>query len=55
MCDLPLPKDILIGAMVRSGEEAKIVRGHTELRAGDHIIIFGRPNTLAAVKSVFFQ
>jgi trk system potassium uptake protein TrkA len=53
VCDLPLPKDILIGAMVRQGEEARIVRGRTELRAGDHIIIFGRPNTLAAVKSVF--
>jgi trk system potassium uptake protein len=53
VADLPLPKDILIGAMVRPGEEARIVRGWTELRGGDHVVIFGRPDTLAAVKSVF--
>jgi trk system potassium uptake protein TrkA len=55
VADLPLPKDILIGAVVRPGEEARIVRGRTELRAGDHVVIFGRPNTLAVVKSVFVQ
>lgn len=50
---LPLPKDILIGAMVRQGQEAQIVRGWTELQSGDHVVVFGRPNTLAVVKSVF--
>ena len=39
--------------VVRAGEQAKIVRGRTELRAGDHIIVFGRPNALAAVRPVF--
>ncbi len=53
VADLPLPKDILIGAMVRQGQEARIVRGRTELRAGDHVVVFGRPNTLAVVKPVF--
>ena len=53
VADLPLPKNILIGAVVRSGEQARIVRGRTELRAGDHIIVFGRPNALAAVRPVF--
>lgn len=53
VADLPLPKNILIGAVVRAGEPAKIVRGHTELLAGDHIIVFGRPNALAAVRPVF--
>lgn len=53
VADLPLPKNILIGAVVRAGEQAKIVRGHTELRAGDHIIVFGRPNALAAVRPIF--
>ena len=53
VADLPLPKDILIGAMVRPGEEAQIVRGWTELQAGDHVVVFGRPNTLAVVKPIF--
>lgn len=53
VADLPLPKDILIGAMVRAGQEAQIVRGWTELQAGDHVVVFGRPNTLNVVKSVF--
>lgn len=53
VADLPLPKNILIGAVVRGGKEAAIVRGRTELKAGDHIIVFGRPNALAAVRPVF--
>ncbi len=53
VADLPLPKDILIGAVVRAGEQARIVRGRTELLAGDHIIVFGRPDALANVRSVF--
>lgn len=53
VADLPLPKNILIGAVVRDGGEALIARGRTELRAGDHLIVFGRPNALAAVKPVF--
>lgn len=53
VADLPLPKNILIGAVVRAGQTASIVRGRTELRAGDHIIVFGRPNALATVRPVF--
>ncbi|MEM7273824.1 MAG: Trk system potassium transporter TrkA [Actinomycetota bacterium] len=53
VADLPLPKNILIGAVVREGAGASIVRGRTELRAGDHLIIFGRPNALAAVRPIF--
>ncbi len=53
VADLPLPKNILIGAVVRAGQNASIVRGRTELRAGDHIIVFGRPNALAAVRPIF--
>ncbi len=50
---LPLPKNILIGAVVRPGEGATIVRGRTQLQAGDHIIMFGRPNALASVRPLF--
>ncbi|MEM7325655.1 MAG: Trk system potassium transporter TrkA [Actinomycetota bacterium] len=53
VADLPLPKNILIGAVVRDGGEAQIARGRTELRAGDHLIVFGRPNALTAVKPIF--
>ncbi len=53
VADLPLPKNILIGAVVRAGQEAQIVRGRTELLAGDHIIVFGRPNALATVRPIF--
>ncbi len=53
VADLPLPKNILIGAVVRADNRAQIVRGRTELQAGDHIIVFGRPNALAAVRPLF--
>lgn len=53
VADLPLPKNILIGAVVRDRVETQIARGWTELRAGDHLIVFGRPNALAAVKPIF--
>ena len=53
VADLPLPKNILIGAVTRSGQPAKIARGRTELLAGDHIIVFGRPTALASVRPVF--
>lgn len=55
VADLPLPKDILIGAMVRAGQEARIVRGRTQLEAGDHVVVFGRPDRLAVVKPIFVQ
>ena len=53
VADLPLPKNILIGAVFREGEEPTIARGRTRLRADDHIIVFGRPNALSAVRSLF--
>lgn len=53
VADLHLPRDILIGALTRRGEEAQIVRGYTELLAGDHIIVFGRPHAISAAKPIF--
>jgi trk system potassium uptake protein TrkA len=53
VADLHLPRDILIGAVTRPDAPAEIVRGTTELRAGDHIVVFGRPRAISAAKPIF--
>ena len=53
VADLHLPRDILIGALTRRGSEAQIVRGYTELQAGDHIVVFGRPHAISTAKPIF--
>lgn len=53
VADLHLPRDILIGALTRRDAPAEIVRGTTELRAGDHIVVFGRPRAISAAKPIF--
>ncbi len=49
--DLELPKDCLIGAIVRDGK-AQIGRGRSELRARDHVVVFVRPENVDAVRAV---
>lgn len=51
--ELHLPHNILVGAVISPGQEAEIVRGKTILRAGDHIVVFARPDDLAAAKTFF--
>lgn len=51
--DLHLPHNILIGAVIPPNAPAEIVRGKTELNAGDHIVVFGRPQAISAAKSIF--
>ncbi len=51
--DLHLPRDILIGAVIREDHPAQIVRGSTELRGGDRVVVFGRPNDLGSVREFF--
>lgn len=53
VADLHLPHDILIGAVSRSDAPAEIVRGHTRLEAGDHIVVFGRPKAILAATPIF--
>lgn len=53
VADLHLPHNILIGAVIRANAPAEIVRGKTELRAGDHIVVFGRPQAISAAKPIF--
>lgn len=53
--ELHLPHDILIGAVIKPGASAEIVRGKTVLAAGDHIVVFARPDDLMAARSFFAQ
>jgi trk system potassium uptake protein TrkA len=52
LSELPLPKDVLIGAVVRDGN-AEIARGRTKLRDMDRVIAFAMPETTAAVQRIF--
>ncbi len=50
--DLSPSKQILVGAVVND-EGAKIVRGKTRLLAGDHLVVFARPQALGKVSKLF--
>ncbi|MGI8793345.1 MAG: Trk system potassium transporter TrkA [Acidimicrobiales bacterium] len=50
--ELRLPKDVLLGAIIRDGK-AQIARGRTELRDRDHVIVFSMPHSVDEVKRVF--
>jgi trk system potassium uptake protein TrkA len=52
IAELPLPRDVLVGAVVRAGN-AEIARGRTKLRADDRVIVFAMPHSVAAVKRIF--
>jgi trk system potassium uptake protein TrkA len=53
VADLHLPRSILIGAVIRPDATAEIVRGRSVLMAGDHIVVFGRPQDISASKPIF--
>ena len=50
--DLHLPRDVLIGAIVRDGK-AEIARGRSVLRVRDHVIVFAMPQTVDEVHRAF--
>ena len=52
IAELPLPKDVLVGAIVRDGN-AEIARGRTKLREADRVIAFAMPEATAAVQKIF--
>jgi trk system potassium uptake protein TrkA len=52
IAELPLPKDVLVGAVVRDGN-AEIARGRTKLRADDRVIMFAMPEPVNAAKRIF--
>jgi trk system potassium uptake protein TrkA len=49
---LGLPKDALIGAIVRDGK-SQIGRGRSELRERDHVVLFVRPENVDSVRQLF--
>lgn len=53
LADLHLPREFLVGAVIRSDGSSEIARGRTELGAGDHIVVFARPEALASGRKVF--
>lgn len=52
VAELPLPKHVLVGAVVRDGN-AEIARGRTKLRDMDRVIAFAMPESAPAVKRIF--
>jgi trk system potassium uptake protein TrkA len=52
VAELPLPKHVLIGAVVRDGS-AEIARGRTKLRDMDRVIAFAMPDAATAVRRIF--
>lgn len=52
IAELPLPKDVLVGAVVRDGN-AEIARGRTKLRDMDRVIAFAMPDATTAVRRIF--
>jgi trk system potassium uptake protein len=52
VAELRLPKDVLIGAVVRDGK-AQIARGRSTLRDRDHVVLFAMPHAVAEVRRAF--
>jgi len=52
VAELPLPRNVLVGAVVRSGN-AEIARGRTKLREKDRVIAFAMPDSVKDVKRTF--
>ena len=51
--DLRIPRSVLLGAVVRGDGSSEIVRGRTELSAGESVVLFARPSALPEVRRVF--
>lgn len=50
--ELHLPRDVLVGAIVRDGK-AEIARGRSVLRVRDHVIVFAMPELVDEVHRAF--
>ena len=52
VAELRLPKDVLVGAIIRDGK-AQIGRARSELRGRDHVVIFAMPDSVNEVRRIF--
>ncbi|HIM85890.1 MAG TPA: Trk system potassium transporter TrkA [Acidimicrobiia bacterium] len=52
VADLHLPRESLVGAIVRDGK-AQIARGRSTLRAKDHVIVITKPGSVDRVTALF--
>lgn len=52
VAELPLPRDVLIGVVVRAGN-AEIARGRTRLRDNDLVVAFAMPKAVGGLKRLF--
>lgn len=53
VADLHLPHSVVLGAVIRPGEEGRIVRGSTVLSAGDNVVVFSRPESVPDLLKAF--
>lgn len=53
LADLHLPREFLVGAVIRGDGTSEIARGRTVLAPDDHIVVFSRPEALRAARKVF--
>ncbi len=53
VADLHLPQQVLLGAVSRDGKPGEIVRGDTVFEAGDHVVLFARPEHIAEARPLF--
>ena len=52
LSELKIPRGSIVGAIQRS-EQVLIPEGRTEIRVGDHVVIFALPEAVAAVEKLF--
>ena len=52
ICDLPLPKEITIGGLIRDNK-GYLVEGRTQILPGDHVMIFCVSGSLSKVERLF--
>lgn len=53
VADMHVPRSILLGAVVRGDDPVEIVRGPTQLRRDDRIVVFSRARDLSIAREIF--
>ncbi|MEM1333301.1 MAG: Trk system potassium transporter TrkA [Actinomycetota bacterium] len=53
VAELHLPHSVVLGAVIRPGEDGRIVRGSTVLNAGDNVVVFARPDSVPDLRRAF--